>query len=79
MVEKHQLCPLSLKCLDIPQREGTLTDLQIKWIFYDNLEISFIISEQKHTLWPAVKPSSQDTSDEGLQHMFLLRNKKNHL
>ena len=41
-----------------------------------NLGIISHISPYKHTLRPSLEPSHRDGSNEGSQHMFLLRNKK---
>ena len=35
-------------------------------------------SVKKHIYDPSVEPSRRDGSNEGSQHMFSLRNKKNH-
>ena len=42
----------------------------------DNLGIISHISTQKRICDPSLEPSHQDGSNEGSQHMFLLRNKK---
>ena len=44
----------------------------------DNLGINFHITVLKHMLLPIIR-TTRDGSNEGSQHMFLLRNKKNYL
>ena len=51
--------------------------LQIRRGKSDNLGIIFHITPLKHMFDPSLKPSCRDGSNEGSQHMFLLRNKEN--
>ena len=55
------------------------TVLQIRKSNRDNLGIISHISPSKHICDPSLEPSHRDGSNEGLQHMFLMRNKKNYL
>ena len=57
----------------------SLAVLQIRRSNRYNLEIIFHISP-KNIFWdPSLEPSHRDGSNEGSQHMFSLKNKKNYL
>ena len=45
----------------------------------DNLEITSHVSHKNRFCDPSLELSRQDGSNEGSQHMILLRNKKNYL
>ena len=54
--------------------------LQIRMGNRDNFGIFIhIFPYKKHICDPSLEPSCQDGSNEGSQHMLILRNKKNHL
>ena len=52
--------------------------LQIRRGNRDNLGIIFLFLSLKHICDPSLEPSRRDGSNEGSQHMFWLRNKKNY-
>ena len=54
-------------------------ELQVRQSIRDNLEVISHISQNKIFCDASVEPSHRDGSDEGSQHMFSLRNKKNYL
>ena len=53
-------------------------ELQVRRGKRDNLGIIFHLTPLKHMLGPIIKTVSGDDSNEGSQHMFLLRNQKNY-
>ena len=53
--------------------------LQIRRGNRDDLGIIFLILHKNIHCDPSLEPSCQDGSNEGSQHMFSLRNKKNYL
>ena len=53
--------------------------LQIRMGNRDNSGIFIHIFHTKHICDPSLEPSRRDGSNEGSQHMFILRNKKNRL
>ena len=56
------------------------SELQIRRSNRDNLGIIGLIPPLKHIFYdPPSEPSRQDGSNDGSQHMFSLRNKKNYL
>ena len=64
----------------IRQTGSCLTsELQIRRSNRYNLEIIFHISPKNIFCDPSLEPSRRDGSNEGSQHMFSLRNKKNYL
>ena len=56
-----------------------LSVLQIRRGNRDNLGIIHIFLHKSKFCDPSVEPSHQDGSNEGSQHMFSLRNKRNYL
>ena len=56
-----------------------LSMLQIRKENRDNLEIIRHISKKKTFFDKSLEPSQRDSSNEGSQHMFSLRNKKDYL
>ena len=57
----------------------SITVPQIRKVNWDNEEIIINIPHQNIFCDPALEPSHRDGSNEGSQHMFLMRNKKKNL